>query len=412
MNRLTLKPLTAFKILNFTLIAAFGVFMNFINLHLEQIVGLTGSQIGAVTMVSMILVIVLNPVLGYIGDVTGQHVNMLRTAFLLTLIMALIYSQSMTFLMVIIVAVLFEGTRAIIPAFFDFLTTDYCEKEGYDYGKVRVYASYGFLLMTMLVGFMIAGVELNFGVISFGFEGFMTIQTALFGTFFLLMLISLIVSISLPKKNRHEKLDAPSFSAADVLALLANKRYVFIVSFVVLSLITFETSKMFFGNHLVIGLGASENIVSWITLIMVAPELLLIPHASRLIKKVGFKRWYLFAMITMIFRTLVYSVTTSVNVFVVVSIVHSIGIAMHVSGNIMYIRKVVPQKNLGLAFTVLASSVALSRAFLSFLYGFLYERYDGFAVFRAVAVILTIGLVMVIKSKSLNEVGNQITAEH
>jgi len=47
---------------------------------------------------------------------------------------------------------------------------------------------------------------------------------------------------------------------------------------------------------------------------------------------------------------------------------------------------------------------------MSFIYGMLYEHFDGFAVFRLATVLLFCGFVLVLKSECLKEVGDEITA--
>ena len=127
-------------------------------------------------------------------------------------------------------------------------------------------------------------------------------------------------------------------------------------------------------------------------------------------KRVGFKRWYLFAVSTMVVRMGIYSFATSVPLIVVASLVHGLGITTHIAGNIAYIRKVVPPNVMGLAFTVMVSFMALSRAALSFLFGYIYDHVDGFMVFRVTTGILFVALLWVAKSTHLKEVGDEITA--
>lgn len=400
------------QLLSFTVAGANGAVMNFINLHLEQVVGLTGSEIGLVAMVSMVLLIVINPIWGYLGDKTGKHVLLFKVSFFATILMAALYFASRTLMAVLIVATLFEAARAAIFPFFDLITTNYCDKVKYDFGKVRVFASIGFMISTMGVGFIIAGLEIALFGRTFGFDGFLDIQVAIFGTFIILMFASLILAFFVPKPDGMEKKgdDGKRFNKEDIKLLLTNKRYLFVLVFIALSLVTLESAKMYLGNHMVMELGTSENIMSWLTLVMVGPELILMPLGSTIIKKVGFKKWYIFAISTMIMRMAIYSFTTNIAIIVIVSLVHGLGMMTHVAGNIAYIRKVVPANVMGLAFTVMVSFMALCRAGLSFAFGYIYEHMDGFTLFRVTTIILMGGLIWVLKSKCLKEVGDEITS--
>jgi len=88
------KNIIVLQLLSFTIVGAMGVYINFINLYFEQVLGFTGSQIGLVTMLSMGLVIVVNPILGFIGDKTGKHILMLKISFFLATLFIVIYSQA------------------------------------------------------------------------------------------------------------------------------------------------------------------------------------------------------------------------------------------------------------------------------------------------------------------------------
>jgi len=401
------------KVISFSIIGGMGIFMNYINLYLEQVLGFTGSQIGLVSMISMSLVILINPILGYIGDRTGQHHLMLKCALFASAFFIAIYSQSNTFTMVLIVAILFEISRASVMPFLDLITTDYCARTKYEFGRIRVFSSAGFMTGVMSVGFMIAGIQIPwFNGQTIGVSGFLDIQPAVFGTVIFLLGLAFISSFFVPRPGNPEgesetnkKNVKGKFNREDIKILLTNKKFQFILIFMILSFVTFETAKAFFGNHLVIGLGAAENIVSVMTFIMVLPEFILLPMGATLIRKVGFKNWYILSMATMLIRTIVYSFTSSIVIFSIVTIVHGLGPVTQIIGNINFIRKVVEPKVLGLAFTIMASILAFSRAIITFSYGWLYERFDGFAVFRMASVLIFCGLLWVLKSKSLAEMG-------
>jgi len=401
------------QLLSFTIMGGMGTFMNYINLYLEQVIGFTGSQIGLVTMISMSLVIIVNPFLGYIADKTGKHMLILKYAFLLSVVFAFIYSQSNTFFVILIMAMLFEISRAPIAPFIDLITIDYCDKVGFDFGKVRVFSSIGFMVTVMSVGFMIAGVQIPwFNGKTVGFDGFLDIRTAVFGAIILLMALSFVLMFLVPKPEESQAKDGAKekFNRKDVKELLENKQFRFILVFIILSLVTLESAKTFVGNHLVVGLGSAENIVSVMTFVMVLPEFILLPLGSTIIRKVGFKNWYLLSSLTMLGRMAVYALTSSIAIFALVSLVHGFGVVTHVIGNIAFVRKVVEPKILGLAFTIMMSVVTFSRAVLSLIYGMLYEHFDGFAVFRLATILLFCGFLWVLRSKSLKDVGDEITS--
>ena len=400
------------KLIFLVLFGSFGAFASFLNLHFEQVVGLTGSQIGFITFVGMIAAVIMNPISGYIADKTGAHELILRITFFAAAALGAIYAGSQHFLLIVIVSAVFEGLRAPISPMIDYLSTSYCVKHQYDYGKVRVYASWGFLSVAMATGFMVAGFELDIFGHSIGFPGFISLEFAAFGIFIIMSSLGVILSCLLPKPDKTLKqgkeVAKKGFEKKDVRALLRNRRFVFIVVLSMVGFMALESAYGFATMHIVTSLGASENFVSWLVFFMVGPELLIVPLGTVLVFKMGLKNWYIFSLMTMIFRLLVYSFAVSPLVFALGGMVHAIMVVMHVAGTFAYVRHVVEPKVLGLAFTILSSSLLLSRAFFSFAYGFIYENVSSFAVFQFAAIIVSIALLMAIKSKHLKEVGAEI----
>jgi len=395
------------QLLFFMLFGSFGAFGSFINLYLEQVIGLTGSQIGTIILLGLITTVVMNPIWGYLADKTGKHVLLLKMGFLSSVIVGALYYSASNFLMILMVVVLFEALRAPIMGLLEFISTNYSEQYGYDYGKVRVFASVGFLIFAMLTGFLVAGMQLEFLGFMIAFDGVINLEFATFGIFLALNFIAFCLLFLLPKTEAQSHSTSSeqkqAFRRADVLHLLQNRRFLFILALTMIGFVTVDSAFSYSTMHLVTVLNAPENIVSWNALFMVTPELILLPIGTMLILRFGFKKWYIFSILTMMVRLFIYGYATNPFVFILGGVFHAIMIVMHISGTISYIRKVVPAPVLGLAFTILASSMAFSRGVLSFIFGWLYEI-NSFFVFRAAILIVLVALIMAIKSKSLNEV--------
>jgi len=401
------------KLLFLVQLAAAGAFMNYINLYLEQVIELTGSQIGLVQMVSLIFLVLVNPIWGLIADKTGKYNLLLRISLLSAVFVALMYFHVHTFALIVVVAVIFECVRAGIIPLSEVITTNYCERVGYDFSKVRVFGSIGWMLGGMLVGFLIDGMSFDFAGIQFNFDGMFNLGLAMFGTYIVFRLIGLGLAFFMPKdqvvasdeqdNGASEDSRVAKSGMSDLRILLANKRFMFIMFLIAISITTVDTANGYSAMHLVTTLGAQPSIISWFMFAAVMPEIIFLPFGGFLTRKLGFKNVYYIAIMTMLVRIGVYSFTTSTTVFLVVSMVHVFGVIMHVSGNIAYIRKVVPAGQMALAFTVMSSIVALTRAILGFIFGWIYENTSSFMMFRVTGIILIVALLVVMRSKSLSD---------
>lgn len=404
------KEILLSKLLFFLAIGAFGGFVNFINLHLEQVVGLTGSQIGLITFIGLIVTVIMNPVWGYLSDKTGKHTLLLKFGFFTSALMGALYFSSRSFALVILSVVLFDGIRAPLMPILEYITTNHCEKYKYSFGKIRVFGAVSFMLVTMATGVMVAGMDVQFLGIHLAFDGFMGVDVAAFGGFILFNLLAFAAIFFMPAPEKKAPTDRKikTFNQDDIKALLFNKKFLFILIFSMLTLIAQEAAFSYSGMHLVTTLGAEENIISLVSFFMVMPEIIILPIGTVLILKFGFKNWYIISLIGMMMRLGIYSFTHSPLIFALGGVFHGLMIIMHALGTISYIRKVVAPQTMGLAFTLMASSMALSRALMSLLFGFIYENIDSFTVFRVALGFVSIGLVLAIRSQYLKEVGEEV----
>jgi len=332
----------------------------------------------------------------------------LRLSLLGSIVVALIYSQVYAFALIVLTAICYDVIRAGIIPLSDLIATNYCDKIKYDFGRVRAFGSFGWMLGAMLLGFLVDGLSVDIFGRTIGFDGMIGLGMAVFGLYIIFALTAFGMTFFL-SKNEHqtsvEKAETKNqISLSDIKILFANKNFRFIMFFMLITILAVDGATGYSANHLVTVLGAPVSIISWLMFAMVLPEVLMLPWMGRFVAKFGFKTLYYVAVITMIIRLFVYGTTTNTTAFLLISMVHGIGIGMHISGNFAYIRKVVDPKMLALAFTVTASVSALSKAVLRYAYGFVYEYISSFTVYRISGVILVFALLVLIRTKKFDDV--------
>ena len=67
------KNILKFQMFYFVVLAALGCFIPYINVYLENNIGLGGSEIGLITMISLILGVCVAPLWGILGDKTKKY---------------------------------------------------------------------------------------------------------------------------------------------------------------------------------------------------------------------------------------------------------------------------------------------------------------------------------------------------
>jgi predicted MFS family arabinose efflux permease len=133
--------------------------------------------------------------------------------------------------------------------------------------------------------------------------------------------------------------------------------------------------------------------------IAVLPEVIFFLFATKLMMKVGFKKFYIFAVVTLILRFMVYSVTENVFLFLAVGAVGPIMMASAVIGNFLYIKKHVANNLTGTAFMINAAILTLGRAVFSLMFGVIYDRFGSFMLFKFSIVFFVIALLILLPTR-------------
>lgn len=340
------KNIIKFQAFYFLLIGAVGCFTPYINVYLEKSIGLEGSQIGLITAISLILGVCVIPIWGVIGDKTRKYNLLLMTSLALSIVVLYFYSKQTVYLGCIVFALLLEVVRLGSTPMADTITMNYTAKNGGNYGSIRGMGSLGYMLGSMAVGFL-ADI--------FGLDG------PLFTSYMLLLGVALLICFTFPKSNEEddekEKPQKGSFKE-----LLVNKNFIFILVLVMITQIVVDSSGAYAGNHLVVTLKGNNSLISWLTLVQVLPEFLFLMVASQIIRKMGYKKFFLISTIPMAIRMFTYAFIPNPYVFVFISIVHCLGVACSTVASLAYIQDTVSPAVFGTAITLLNAAMSIGKA--------------------------------------------------
>lgn len=381
-----------FKMFYFVFIGSVGAFVPYINVYLEQSQGLSGTEIGLVNALGLIIGVCVIPLWGVAMDKTKKYNLLLKISLAGTLVMVALYYKAATYPMIIACSIGLEMIRLGTTPMADTLTTDYCHKTGNNYGSIRGMGSLGYMLASMFVGFL---ADL------FGLDG------PMFATYGALLVIALGISLGFPKDPKKEELsEDEKLKKGSFKDLLTNKNFLFILFFTTFSVIIIDSAMAYGGNHLITTLGGSGSSVSWMTFVTVLPEVAFLIVASRVIHKIGFKSFYLLALASMILRFGVYAFTSNIYIFLIVSVVHCLGVAVTTVGNLTYVRNSVSPAVLGTAITLLNAANTISRALFGYVFGFIYEYGNSYMIFLCGAVVFICMFLYILRTKHFDHLRN------
>lgn len=377
------KNIIKFQVFYFLLIGAVGCFIPYINVYLEQSIGLNGSQIGLITAISLILGVCVIPLWGIIGDKTRKYNLMLMISLAASIVVLYFYSKQSVYIGVIVFALLLEVARLGSTPMADTIAMNYTAKVGGNYGSIRGMGSLGYMLGSMAVGFLAD---------MYGLDG------PLFTSYMLLLGIALLICFTFPKADPQEE-EKEKPKKGNFKELLTNKNFIFMLVLVMITQIVVDSSGAYAGNHLISTLKGDNSLISWLTFVQVLPEFLFLMVASQIIKKMGYKKFFILATTLMVIRLFTYAFIPNSYVFVMISIVHCLGVACSTVASLAYIRDVVNPAVFGTAITLLNAAMSIAKAIYGYAFGTIYQYFGSYNIFLMSGIIVLIALVLIITTK-------------
>ncbi len=388
------KNIVKFQMFYFLLIGAVGCFVPYINVYLEKSIGLTGSQIGLLTAVSLILGVCVIPLWGIAGDKTRKYNLLLMFSLGASIVILYFYSKQTVYAGVLIFALLLEVARLGSGPMADTIAMNYTAKHNGNYGSIRGMGSLGYVVGSMAVGFL-ADI--------YGLDG------PLFTTYMILLGLGLLLCLSFPKENEEENNEKPQ--EGNFKELLVNKNFIFMLVLVMMTEIVVDSSGAFAGNHLVMTLNGNNSLISWLTFVQVVPEIIYLMVSSQLIKKMGYKKFILLGSIPMAIRLFVYALVPNAVVFVGISIVHCLGVGVSTVASLAYIQESVNPAVFGTAVTLLNAAMSVAKAIYGYVFGLVYQYLGSDKIFLLSGVIVVISILMVLFTKRFDEADRKLKEE-
>lgn len=374
------NKLIIFKLFYFCMIGGIGAFAPYINIYLES-KGLSGSQIGQVTSIGLVLTVLIMPLWGMIADKTKRHKLLILVSLGLTLLALYVYSRQTVYIGILLSSIFLNIARCGAMPMADTQAMNYCQETHGNYGSIRGMGSLGYMLVSMTVGFAADKV---------GLDG------PLFGIYATLVCASIFLALNFPKTQiKEEEEKKERFSMQAVKQLITNKNFLFILLTLSLTTALIDSAHMYSGNHLLYTLNAPVNIMSWMTLITVLPEVAFLMVANKFFDRWGYKKFYQIMSFTVFLRLLIYAIAPSPYLFLAISIVHCIHVACETVGYLTYVKYSVSPAVFATAITIMNAFVSISQAVYGYIFGIVYEKLGSSYIFSIGAILCGIGFILI-----------------
>ena len=131
---------------------ALGIYLPFINVYLEQEVGLSGRQIGVLAAVSPVMTLLAGPIWAAASDARGSRLQLLRLAIGGAAGAILLVAVPESFWPLVPVMILFTAFQVAIVPLGDGLIAAAAGRRKVPYGELRLWGSIGFALSGLIYG--------------------------------------------------------------------------------------------------------------------------------------------------------------------------------------------------------------------------------------------------------------------
>ncbi len=356
------------------------------NVYFERILGFSGTQLGLFSGISILLSVILIPVWGMIGDRSGRYKGLLVTFFASWLFLIFLLSRQTVFLAALLVGILIEAARCGCNPIADTITVDHMSKSGGNFSTLRAGGSIGAMLSAMTCGILAK----TFGLEKVFFPGYMM----MIGSALLLALLLPRVKRETPQKEEKR---------GDLKTLVRNRRFLFLMAVTLLSTILPDGINPYTGNHLISTLHGNEVMVSLNSICQMLPEfILMLVFGVKVLPKIGFRKAYLLAVMTQMFRFAVYFFAPNPYVFMIGTLTHMFTFACLSTGNVMFLRHIVPKENFATAATLMFSVNTLGRAAYGYLGGVVYQYLGSRWIYLFAFLLVTAVMILELRTSFLD----------
>lgn len=245
---------------------ALGIYLPFINVYLEQELGLSGRQIGVLAAVSPVMTLLVGPVWGMAADTRGSRLQVLRLAIGGAAGGILVVALPESFDLLVPAMLLFALFQVAIIPLGDSLIAAAAEQKEVHYGELRLWGSVGYALGGLIYGQVASWLGLR----------------SLFPGYALLMAVALPVAWQMVKREpppTGPEMDRP-------LALLKNRTLVLFLVVAGLAAIGIAGGYLFL--YVFLGtLGAGAGLMGAVSAVGALAEIPFMIWGGRLIEQRG-----------------------------------------------------------------------------------------------------------------------------
>ena len=305
---------------NFLLFAAIASVMPFLVFYYQEL-GFTGAQIGAITGITPLVTFIIAPLWSGIADATGRHRLIMSFALLGGVITLFIFPFLITFLPVLLIAVLVNFFLAPVVPFADSATMFMLAEEKEMYGRIRLGGTIGFGLVASIAGVLVQ----NYGL-----------KIAFWGAS-----IFLITGLVVSQKLVYGRVKSESSTRGGIRIILSNPRWLLFLILAFLGGMATASFNNYFFPYMK-EVGANESMMGLALTVGTISEVPVFFFGNKLIKRFKAYGLLLLSLVVTGLRLLLFAVAGTTTLVLIIQMLHGLTFAAFWIAGVSYAEQNAP----------------------------------------------------------------------
>lgn len=357
------KRLWVIWLLFFLQFLGVGAYFTYLNVFYRQ-AGLSGTQIGLMSMTGSIIGVVSSVVWGYISDRTGRPRLLMAIGATGAAIVAQFVPHAQTFWQFYALTCLAGMTTSSLGTLLDGATLVMLGARSEDYGRYRLGGSIGYVLASSTTGFIYDRIGLN----------------VIFPLYGLIMGLFALAALLLPRFT----VKAGTHDRADIGLMIRQPVWLIFIMSVFLVWIANFATIMYLGVSL-LSMGASKSLIGIAYTSGALVEIPFMAFSGRFIHRFSLVRLMLVGMALMVLRNALLGWMPAPGWAVAINLINGPAYVFFAISSVAYARKLAPPNLVVTSQGLLNASVSLAGVVSALLTGVLFDRIGPNGTFMVMA---------------------------
>jgi PPP family 3-phenylpropionic acid transporter len=361
----TARHLSTMRVIFFLMYAGVGVNFTYLNVYYIN-KGLSGTQIGILSMVAAMLMMVGSSLWGYISDRTGQARLIMAGGAAGSVVIALIFPFAHTFVHFLVLSALFSLGSCTFFILADSTTLALLGEHREEYGRYRLGGTIGYILTSAVSGFIFERTGLVW----------------MFPAYAVVMVIFIFVALRVPVLPVRPTGDRPAQQLGQMV-----RRPVWLV-FALCSFLIWMAANgsLNFLGIAMKAMGAGDSLIGLAMMISAVGEIPFMFFSGSIMRRLGLRRMLWLSMLFFIIRIGLLGLLTSPAWAIAINLINGPAYVFFWNSAINYANRMAPDALKATAQGLFTSTTSLAGMVSALLCGWMFDTLGANGMFQVLAV--------------------------